>query len=140
FGKEIGGQGTDAQPAYEPIVSARGPAAGDRPPVEIWSITAPGNVEERRRAEGDAIAAWVAAHLGRMDATGEALRCRDVAILFRALTSVEAYAQSLRRAGLPFVVAGGRNFYERPEVGDLIAFLRAAANRNDGPALLAALR
>src|SRR6185295_18706199 len=29
---------------------------------------------------------------------------------------------------------------ERPEVGDLIAFLRAAANPNDGAALLAVLR
>ena len=63
-----------------------------------------------------------------------------MAILFRALTDVDLNAQSLRRAGLPFVVEGGKNFFSRPEVGDLIAFLRAAANPNDRAALLAVLR
>jgi len=140
FTAYIGRETTEVQAGYEPIVPVRGPVAGERPPVEIWSVTAPGDVEERRRAEGEAIAAWIAGHLGRAEATGEPLRWRDVAILFRALTCVDAYAQALRRAGLPFVVTGGRSFYDRPEVGDLIAFLRAAANPNDGPAVLAALR
>ncbi|OLD64493.1 MAG: hypothetical protein AUI47_05700 [Acidobacteria bacterium 13_1_40CM_2_68_5] len=136
----IGRDTTNEQPAYDPIVSARGPAGRGLPLVEIWSVAAAGNVQERRRAEGDAIAAWIAGNLDRTEATGEPLRCRHVALLFRALTSVDVYAQSLRRAGLPFVVDGGKDFYERPEVGDLIAFLKSAANPNDGAALLAVLR
>ena len=136
----IGRDTTNEQPAYDPIVSARGPAGRGSPLVEIWSVAAAGNVQERRRAEGDAIAAWIAGNLDRTEATGEPLRCRHVALLFRALTSVDVYAQSLRRAGLPFVVDGGKDFYERPEVGDLIAFLKSAANPSDGAALLAVLR
>ena len=136
MGREI----TDEQPAYEPIVAASEWEGDGRPLIAIWSVAAAGNVEERRRAEGEAIAAWIAENLDRREATGEPLPCRHVALLFRALTSVSVYTQALRSAGLPFVVEGGKNFYERPEVGDLIAFLRAAANPNDGAELLAVLR
>ena len=140
FESWIGREATDEQPAYEPIVSALESEGGGGPPVAIWSVAAAGNVEERRRAEGEAIAAWIAGNLDRVEATGEPLQRRHVALLFRALTSVSVYTQALRGAGLPFVVEGGKNFYERPEVGDLIAFLRAAANPNDGAELLAVLR
>ena len=136
----IGRESTVEQPAYEPIVSAVQPAEDRAPRMEIWSVAAVGGVEERRRAEGEAIAAWISEHLDRREATGEPLQRRGVALLFRALTNVGVYAQALRNAGLEFVVEGGKNFYERPEVGDLIAFLRAASNPNDGAAALAVLR
>jgi ATP-dependent helicase/nuclease subunit A len=140
FASWIGHETTDEQPAYEPIVSARDPAGGGSPLIAIWSVAAAGNVGERRRAEGEAIAAWITDNLDRREATGEPLQCKHVALLFRALTSVDVYAQALRASRLPFVVEGGKNFYERPEVGDLIAFLRAAANPNDAAERLAVLR
>jgi ATP-dependent helicase/nuclease subunit A len=136
----IGRESTGEQPAYEPIVSALQAAEDRAPALEIWSVAAVGGVEERRRAEGEAIAAWISEHLDRREATGEPLQRRGVALLFRALTNVGVYAQAMRNAGLEFVVEGGKNFYERPEVGDLIAFLRAASNPNDGAAALAVLR
>jgi ATP-dependent helicase/nuclease subunit A len=136
----IGRHETNEQQPYQPIVSARGPAADGTPRFDIWSVQAAGDVDERRAAEGNVIASWIAANRGRPEATGRPLSCRHVALLFRALTNVDLYAQSMRRAGLPFVVEGGKSFYERPEVGDLIAFLRAAANPNDRAALLAVLR
>jgi ATP-dependent helicase/nuclease subunit A len=136
----IGPGGSNEQPPYQGIVSARGPAGDGRARVEVWTVPADGDVDERRLAEGEVIAAWVASNLERKEATGRPLLCRNVALLFRALTKVDLYAQALRRAGLPFVVEGGKNFYERPEVGDLLAFLRATANANDRAALLAVLR
>ena len=140
FAGFIGDGTAEEQPAYEAIVSALEPEEGAGPGIEIWTVTAEGHVEERRRAEGEAIAAWIAENLGRRDATGEPLERRGIALLFRALTSVAVYAQALRSAGLEFIVEGGKNFYERPEVGDLIAFLRAASNPNDGAEVLAVLR
>ncbi len=140
FESWIGREASDEQAAYEPIVSALESEQGEAPPVTIWSVVAAGNVEERRRAEGEAIAGWIAENLDRREAIGEPLQHRHVALLFRALTSVSVYTQALRGAGLPFVVEGGKSFYERPEVGDLIAFLRAAANPNDGAEVLAVLR
>jgi ATP-dependent helicase/nuclease subunit A len=127
------------EPRYDLIASARG-RAGAEPRVEIWSVAAEGAVEERRRGEARAIAAWITDNVGSAAATGAPLAHGEIAILLRALTNAGLYAQALRRAGIPFVVEGGKGFYERPEVGDLIAFLRAAASPNDGPAVLAVMR
>ncbi len=139
----IGPQGPEEaayEPRYVPIASAREAVTDEGPRVEIWSVGSPGNAAAHRRGEAEAIAAWIAANLRRTDATGSPLACKDVAILLRALTNAGLYAQALRRAGLPFVVEGGKEFYDRPEVGDLIAFLSAAANPNDAAAVLAVLR
>jgi ATP-dependent helicase/nuclease subunit A len=136
---EAGG-GARFQAPYVPIDAARAPAGGDGPRVEIWSVAAAGDGVARRRAEAEAIAAWIAARRGGRDATGAPLEYRHVAILLRALTHAGLYAQALRQGGIPFLVEGGKEFYERHEVGDLIAFLRAVANPNDGPAALAVMR
>ncbi|HET6278528.1 MAG TPA: UvrD-helicase domain-containing protein, partial [Candidatus Polarisedimenticolia bacterium] len=128
------------QPPYQPISSARGPVGGGSPRMEIWSIDSDRQVAGRRRAEAAAIADWLAANIGRAEATGHPLACNEVAILLRALTSVALYTQALRQAGIPFVVEGGREFYDRPEVGDLLSFLRAAACPHDAAAVLAVLR
>jgi len=143
FGPLIGPQrdGEDAfEPIYIPIESARGAAEHGVPRVEIWSVETEGNVERRRRAEAEAIAAWIAERVRGESSPGARLRYGDAAILLRALTNAAIYAQPLRRAGIPFLVEGGKEFYERPEVSDLISFLRAAANPNDAVALLAVLR
>jgi ATP-dependent helicase/nuclease subunit A len=132
-------EGETFEPAYDPIDSARGPCGDAAGRVEIWSVEAEGNVEERRRAEADAIAAWIAGNVRPAEEGGDPAY-RDVALLLRALTNAGLYAQALRRAGIPFVVEGGRDFYERPEIGDLLAFLRASANPNDAASVLAVLR
>jgi len=129
--------------AYEPVYEAIAPARADASPeprVEIWSVPAGGNAAARRMAEAGVIASWIAGNAGATAATGVPLQFRQIAILFRALTIAPLYAQALRRADVPFVVEGGRDFYERREVADLVAFLRAAANPNDGASVLAVLR
>ena len=128
------------EPHYDAISSARGPIGDGRPRVEVWSVEAAGNAPDRRRGEAAAIAGWITDHHGRPDATGTSLAYRDVALLMRALTHAGLYAQALRRAGIPFIVEGGKDFYERPEVGDLIAFLRAAAAPGDAASVLAVMR
>lgn len=128
------------QPRYEAISSARVTVQDGARRLEIWSVDADGHATDRRRAESAAIADWLVENIGRGDATGSPLACNQVAILLRALTNVSLYTQALRLAGLPFVVEGGREFYDRPEVGALISFLRAASCPHDGAAVLAVLR
>ncbi len=128
------------EPPYDPIVSARGPAGEDPGRVEIWSVPAAGPVPGRRRAEAEAIAAWIAGHVSPDATVAGSLAYGQIAILLRALTNAGLYARALQRAGVPFIVDGGKDFYERPEVGDLIAFLRAACTPNDGASVLAVLR
>ncbi|MGH9798564.1 MAG: UvrD-helicase domain-containing protein, partial [Candidatus Polarisedimenticolia bacterium] len=129
------------QPPYEPIVSAAGPAVPDAEPrVEIWRVESGGDAAARRQAEAAAIAGWIAA-LAREPGTDVASTAfGEIALLLRSLNDAGLYARALRRAAIPFVVDGGKDFYERPEVGDLLSLLRAVANPNDGAALLAVLR
>ncbi len=128
------------EPDYIPIMSGREPAGSTGSRVEIWSVLAEGNAEARRQAEGRAIARYIAENAGRSTATGSPLGLKQIAILLRALTNSALYAEALRREGIPFIVEGGKNFYDRPEVGDLLAWLRAAVNPNDGASVLAVLR
>ncbi len=63
-----------------------------------------------------------------------------VAILLRRRTHLPVYARALREEGVPHVVARGRGFFGRQEVQDLGNLLLALAHRDDGIALLGALR
>ncbi|HUD73021.1 MAG TPA: UvrD-helicase domain-containing protein, partial [Dongiaceae bacterium] len=131
----------DERPPYVPIEPAAGAEAAGPPRVQIWSADAgPGaDALAGRRAEAAAIAAAIAARLGTPTDDGQAWRPSQFALLFRATGNVGVYARALATAGIPSLVEGGRDFAERPEVGDLLSFLRAVANPNDGPALLAVL-
>ncbi|MCZ6695050.1 MAG: UvrD-helicase domain-containing protein [Acidobacteria bacterium] len=132
------GTGRTVSPEYEPIVSALGSAGGEER-VEIWSIPDAGRASDRRSAEGGAIASFIARDAPSRPVAGEP-GFSSYAILMRALTQAGFYVRALRRAGIPFLVEGGREFYERREVADLLAFLRAVANPHDGAAVLAVMR
>lgn len=55
----------------------------------------------------------------------------DVAIFYRANAQSRALEEVLIRAGLPYRVVGGTRFYERKEIKDAVAYLRAIANPDD---------
>lgn len=57
------------------------------------------------------------------------------AVLYRTNGQARLIEEALRRKGARYVVIGGQKFYERKEVRDLLAFLRAAANPNDDVAV-----
>ena len=124
-------------PPYVPLQAAAPPEPPCGPArLALWSIDAGERSGARQGRTAEAAA--IAAHIGARVAAGD--RPGDFALLFRAATDVDRYARALRRAGLPCLVDGGADFAERPEVNDLVAWLRAAANPNDAPALLAVLR
>ena len=60
-----------------------------------------------------------------------ALRCGDVAIFYRTNAQSRALEEVLIRSGLPYKVVGGTRFYERREIKDALAYLRAVANPDD---------
>ncbi|MCA8971813.1 MAG: UvrD-helicase domain-containing protein [Planctomycetes bacterium] len=65
---------------------------------------------------------------------------RDYALLFRATTKIETYANALRDAGIPVLVEGTTRFYQRREVERFLALLRLALTPWDETAMLAYLR
>jgi DNA helicase-2/ATP-dependent DNA helicase PcrA len=56
---------------------------------------------------------------------------RDFAILYRTNAQSRVIEDTLRRAGIPYVIVGGLRFYERKEVKDVLAYIRLAANPSD---------
>ncbi len=55
----------------------------------------------------------------------------DVAVFYRTNAQSRSVEEIFIRVGLPYKVVGGTRFYERREVRDAIAYLRAIANPDD---------
>ena len=133
---------------FDPLQAHRtaSPAGEDAPSVEVHALLGEG-AGVLREAEGNFIASRVQALLlagtlvyDRELGTARPLRLSDVALLFRTRTKLGAYEEALSRAGLPYVVHGGRGLYARPEIMDAASLLRAVADPTEDVFLAAVLR
>ena len=77
--------------------------------------------DEEARAVGDAIEAW--------QRQGESLD--SIAILVRAGFQTRAFEERFLSIGLPYRVIGGLRFYERQEIRDAVAYIRAVMRPDD---------
>ena len=59
------------------------------------------------------------------------IRFGDVAIFYRTNSASRAIEDVFVRTGMPYRIVGGVRFYERREVRDALAYLRAIANPDD---------
>ncbi|MGI3786833.1 MAG: 3'-5' exonuclease, partial [Janthinobacterium lividum] len=75
-------------------------------------------------------AQFVAGEVTRLRDAGEG-RLGDAAVFYRTNAQSRTFEEVFIRAGLAYKVVGGVRFYERREVRDAIAYLRAISNRND---------
>ncbi len=75
-------------------------------------------------------ASFVASEIDRLVDAGNA-KYGDVAVFYRTNNSSRALEEVFIRLGLPYKVVGGVRFYERKEVRDIVAYLRALANPDD---------
>ncbi|HVX71050.1 MAG TPA: DNA helicase PcrA [Mycobacteriales bacterium] len=107
----------------------------DRKPKRLWSDQGQGEqivgyVAENEHDE----AAFVAREIDRLhDEHG--LRACDVAVFYRTNAQSRVFEEVFIRVGLPYKVVGGVRFYERREVRDALAYLRAIVNPNDAVSL-----
>jgi DNA helicase-2/ATP-dependent DNA helicase PcrA len=60
----------------------------------------------------------------------------DTAVFYRTNSQSRVLEDELRRQRIPYLIVGGIRFYERKEVKDLLAYLRALSNPRDEVALL----
>ena len=58
-----------------------------------------------------------------------------MAVFYRTNAQSRTFEEVFIRVGLPYKVVGGVRFYERREIRDAIAYLRAIANRTDDVSL-----
>jgi ATP-dependent exoDNAse (exonuclease V) beta subunit len=87
-----------------------------------------------RRAEARLLAARVEALIGAGDAQPE-----DIVLLFRAGGAIGTYEAALADRGLATLATAGGGFFARPEIVDLVAYLRALSNPRDELALYGVL-
>jgi DNA helicase-2/ATP-dependent DNA helicase PcrA len=55
----------------------------------------------------------------------------NVAVFYRVHSLSRVLEEALRRADVPYVIIGGLSFFERREIKDLLAYLKAAYNQLD---------
>lgn len=66
----------------------------------------------------------------------EALNWGSFAILYRTNAQSRAFEEALVQTNTPYNIVGGLRFYDRKEVKDILAYLRAIANPLDSVSLL----
>lgn len=60
----------------------------------------------------------------------------QIAVLYRTNAQSRSIEDAMRRAGIPYVIIGGVEFYRRKEIKDVLAYLRVIANPKDEESLL----
>ncbi|MCV2395471.1 UvrD-helicase domain-containing protein [Actinotalea sp. M2MS4P-6] len=102
-----------------------------RKPKKLWTDSGQGAqivgyVADNEHEE----ARFVAEEIDRLG-DSDGVRPGDVAVFYRTNAQSRALEEVLIRVGLPYKVVGGTRFYERREIKDAIAYLRAIANPDD---------
>ena len=102
-----------------------------RRPKHLWTEQIGGELITRYHAEDEHDeAAFVVHEIGRLVDT-EHQRYSDVAVFYRTNAQSRVIEETLVRAGVPYRVVGGVKFYDRREVKDILAYLRALVNPDD---------
>ncbi len=84
--------------------------------------------------DGEAEASWVAERIEER-ISSHRNKPGQIAVLYRSNTLARSLETALRTQRLPYRVLGGKSFFDRKEVKDLIAYLRVCANPADGLSL-----
>ena len=103
----------------------------ERKPKSLWTDSGQGDriVRYHAEEEGDE-ATWVASTARQLHAD-DATNFREMAVLYRTNAQSRVIEEAFMRLGVPYKVVGGTRFYDRREVKDAMAYLRAVVNPSD---------
>jgi DNA helicase II / ATP-dependent DNA helicase PcrA len=103
----------------------------ERKPKSLWTDSGAGERIIRYHAEdeGDE-ATWVAGTARQLHGD-DATNFREMAVLYRTNAQSRVIEEAFMRLGVPYKVVGGTRFYDRREVKDAMAYLRAVINPAD---------
>jgi DNA helicase-2/ATP-dependent DNA helicase PcrA len=110
-----------------------------RKPKALWTEAGAGEAIVRYHAEDEHDeGAWIAREISRLhrtrsglDGEGRTYAWGDVAVFYRTNAQSRAVEEELARRQIPYKVVGGTRFYDRREIKDVLAYLRAIANPSD---------
>jgi DNA helicase-2/ATP-dependent DNA helicase PcrA len=102
-----------------------------RKPKELWTDEGDGHTIVRYHAddEGDE-AQWVAHEIAKLHDSGDH-RWGDIAVFYRTNAQSRVVEEHLLRGGIPYKVVGGTRFYDRREIKDALAYVKAVVNPAD---------
>ena len=101
-----------------------------RKPKELWTDQGHGAAIVRYHADDEADESqWVAHQISHLH--DGAYRWGDVAVFYRTNAQSRVMEEQLMRSGIPYKVIGGTRFYDRREVKDALAYLKAVVNPAD---------
>ncbi|RJF43227.1 ATP-dependent DNA helicase PcrA [Actinomyces sp. 2119] len=102
-----------------------------RRPKNLWTSSGDGAPVTGYVADSEHDEArWVSQEIDRL-ADEHGVRPAEVAVFYRTNAQSRALEEVFVRSGQPYKVVGGTRFYERREVKDAIAYLRAVDNPDD---------
>jgi DNA helicase-2/ATP-dependent DNA helicase PcrA len=102
-----------------------------RKPKELWTDNGVGDPLVRYHADDETDEAqWVAHQMAHLHDGGQ-YRWGDIAVFYRTNAQSRVVEEHLMRVGIPYKVIGGTRFYDRREVKDALAYLRAVVNPVD---------
>ena len=102
-----------------------------RHPKQLWTEQVGGELITRYHAEDEHDEAAFVAHETTRLVETDGQRFSDIAVFYRTNAQSRVVEEALVRAGIPYRVVGGLKFYDRREVKDMLAYLRALVNPDD---------
>ena len=141
-------EGEKYSPEYLPIYAWPESDFESSAPARVMEITADydpkAKIDELRGVEAQAVVHTIAEMVSsqwpvRDGKERRPVAFRDMALLFPTYTGMQIYEDALKRAGIPYVLEGGKQYYQRQEVTSLIACLLAIDNPSDQLSIASAL-
>jgi DNA helicase II / ATP-dependent DNA helicase PcrA len=102
-----------------------------RKPKNLWTDAGRGDRIVRYHAEDEGDEATYVASMARRLHDDDAVNWRELAVLYRTNAQSRVVEEAMMRLGVPYKVVGGTRFYDRREVKDAMAYLRAVVNPVD---------
>lgn len=119
--------GLDNEGAKVELITVAKPATGTGKNGGVVAV-------DKRKAEAEVLARKI------LELKADGVSFSKMTILLRAMTHVDAITDALQVVGIPYVVSGGKGFYKRPEVQDLICIFKACYSKYNVLELSVALK
>jgi len=102
-----------------------------RKPKDLWTEAGTGDKIVRFQGEDEVDEAqWISRELTRLHDGGDR-RWSDMAVFYRTNAQSRVLEEQFLRGRIPYRVVGGTRFYDRREIKDVMAYLKAAVNTTD---------
>ena len=98
---------------------------------DLWSALGKGDRIRRYRAPDDRDEAWFVTSEVAALHRDDGVSYSDIAVFYRTNAQSRALETALADRGISYTVIGGTRFFDRREIRDVLAYLRAVANPGD---------